>query len=49
VRAAAKIKEGIMTNTAFVGFDYNLDMVHPDGKVARSAKSTAERGVLAAA
>jgi nicotinamidase-related amidase len=49
VQAAPKIKEGIVTNTAFVGLDYIFDIVHPDGKIARSAKSTAERGVIAAA
>ena len=38
-----------MTDTAFVGLDYIFDIVHPDGKVARPAKSTAERGVIAAA
>jgi nicotinamidase-related amidase len=44
VQAAAKIKEGIVTNTAFLGFGYTFDIVHADGNVARSAKSTAERG-----
>ena len=38
-----------MTNTAVVSLDYILDIVHPDGKVAHSAKSTTERGVTAAA
>ena len=38
-----------MTNTAFIGLDYIFDIVHPDGKLARSAKSTAQRGVIAVA
>jgi nicotinamidase-related amidase len=38
-----------VTNTAVVGLDYILDIVHPDGKVSHSAKSTTERGVTAAA
>jgi biuret amidohydrolase len=44
VQAAARIKEGIVTNTAFVGLGDTFDIVHADGNVARSAKSTAERG-----
>ena len=38
-----------MTNTAFVGLDYIFDITHPDGKIARCAMSTAERGVIKAA
>jgi hypothetical protein len=45
----SKLKEGIVTNTAVASLDYILDIVHPDGKVAHSAKSTTERGVTAAA
>jgi biuret amidohydrolase len=49
VKLAAKLKEGIVTNRAVVSLDYILDIAHPDGKVAHSAKSTAERAVTAAA
>jgi nicotinamidase-related amidase len=33
-------------NTAFIGLDYILDIMHPDGKIATSAKQAAERKVI---
>jgi nicotinamidase-related amidase len=32
--------------TAFIGLDYIVDIMHPDGKIARSAPQAAERGVI---
>ncbi|MBV6322430.1 cysteine hydrolase family protein [Duganella violaceipulchra] len=34
-------------NTAFIGLDYIVDIMHPSGKIARSAAHAAERGVIA--
>jgi biuret amidohydrolase len=34
-------------NTAFIGLDYIVDIMHPDGKIARSAPQAAERRVIA--
>src|SRR5471030_531914 len=34
-------------NTAFIGLDYIIDIMHPSGKIARSAAHAAERGVIA--
>jgi len=36
-------------NTALIGLDYIVDIAHPDGKIARSAKHVAERDVIAKA
>lgn len=33
-------------NTAFIGLDYIVDIMHPDGKIAASAAHVAERGVI---
>ena len=38
-----------MVNTALVGLDYIHDIVHPDGKIARTAHHARERGVIAKA
>lgn len=35
--------------TAFIGLDYIVDIMHPDGKIARSAQQAAERGIVAKA
>jgi nicotinamidase-related amidase len=35
-----------MTTTAFIGLDYIVDIVHPEGKIARTAGHAAERGVI---
>lgn len=35
--------------TAFLGLDYIVDIMHPDGRVARSAAQAAQRGVVAQA
>lgn len=32
--------------TAFIGLDYIIDIMHPTGKIARSAKQAAERDVI---
>lgn len=34
-------------NTAFIGLDYIVDIVHPDGKIAQCAASAEQRGVIA--
>lgn len=34
------------TRTAFIALDYIIDIMHPDGKVARSAKHATERDVI---
>ena len=36
-----------VTNTALIGLDYIHDIVHPDGKIARTAQHAGERGVIA--
>jgi nicotinamidase-related amidase len=36
-------------NTAFIGLDYIVDIMHPQGKIAGSAKHAAERNVIARA
>ncbi|OKO72657.1 isochorismatase [Bradyrhizobium sp. NAS80.1] len=36
-------------NTAFVALDYIVDIMHPEGKVARSAAHASSRGVIAKA
>lgn len=33
--------------TAFIGIDYIIDIMHPDGKIARSAEQAASRQVIA--
>ncbi|CAN7482088.1 cysteine hydrolase [Trinickia sp. LjRoot230] len=33
-------------NTAFIGLDYIVDIMHPDGKIARSAAHAAARNVI---
>ena len=33
-------------NTAFIGLDYIIDIMHPDGKIARSATHAAKRGII---
>lgn len=33
-------------NTAFIGLDYIVDIMHPDGKIARSASQASERNVV---
>jgi nicotinamidase-related amidase len=33
-------------NTAFIGLDYIIDIMHPDGKIARSAAHAAKRRVI---
>jgi nicotinamidase-related amidase len=33
-------------NTAFIGLDYIVDIMHADGKIARSAPQAAERNVI---
>jgi nicotinamidase-related amidase len=33
-------------NTAFIGLDYIVDIMHPQGKIAGSAKHAAERNVI---
>lgn len=38
-----------MTNTAFIGLDYIVDITHPDGKIAHAARQVAERDVIGAA
>lgn len=38
-----------MTNAALLGVDCIFDIIHPDGKIARRAKYTAERAIMAAA
>ncbi|OZI71878.1 isochorismatase family cysteine hydrolase [Bordetella genomosp. 12] len=32
--------------TAFIGLDYIVDIMHPDGKIARSAQQAADRRVI---
>ncbi|MDO9435391.1 isochorismatase family cysteine hydrolase [Hydrogenophaga sp.] len=36
-------------NTAFIGLDYIVDIMHPAGKVARSAQQATSRGVISKA
>ncbi|MBV8047991.1 MAG: cysteine hydrolase [Paludibacterium sp.] len=36
-------------NSAFIGLDYIVDIMHPSGKIAASAAQAAERGVIAKA
>lgn len=36
-------------STAFIGLDYINDIIHPDGKIARSARHAGERGIVAKA
>ncbi|WP_168788748.1 cysteine hydrolase family protein [Paraburkholderia aromaticivorans] len=36
-------------NTAFIGLDYIVDIMHPDGKIARSAAHAAQRDVISKA
>ncbi|KAI3600657.1 Hydrolase, isochorismatase family, Isochorismatase [Cupriavidus necator H850] len=38
-----------MTNTAFIGLDYIVDITHPDGKIAHAARQVAEHDVIGAA
>ncbi|QLL16101.1 isochorismatase family cysteine hydrolase [Pseudomonas chlororaphis] len=33
-------------NTAFIGLDYIIDIMHPDGKIARSAAHAAQRDII---
>ncbi|WP_392562909.1 isochorismatase family cysteine hydrolase [Orbus sturtevantii] len=33
--------------TAFIGIDYIIDIMHPEGKIARSASQAAERNIIA--
>lgn len=35
--------------TAFIGLDYIIDIMHPEGKIAGSAAQAAERGIIAKA
>lgn len=32
--------------TAFIGLDYIIDIMHPEGKIARSATHALERDVI---
>lgn len=34
-------------NTALIGLDYIVDIMHPDGRIARCAEQAALRGVVA--
>ena len=36
-------------NTAFIGLDYIIDIMHPEGKIARSAAHAAQRDVISKA
>jgi biuret amidohydrolase len=36
-------------NTAFIGLDYIVDIMHPSGKIAGSAKHAAERDIISKA
>jgi biuret amidohydrolase len=38
---------GRKLNTAFIGLDYIVDIMHPDGKIAASAPQAAQRNVIA--
>jgi biuret amidohydrolase len=38
-----------MMRTAFIGLDYIIDIMHPQGKIARSAAHASERGIIAKA
>jgi biuret amidohydrolase len=35
-----------MTKAAFIGLDYIVDIMHPDGKLARSAEQARQRDVI---
>jgi hypothetical protein len=35
-------------NTALIGLDFIVDIMHPSGKIARSAEMAAERGIVPA-
>ncbi len=41
------MEEEFPMNTALIGLDYIVDIMHPDGRIARCAEQAALRGVVA--